>query len=286
MKEPRTISNFLSILVIVLLCIGCKPEGDFIPEKSADFSQGKYEKYLGLLKEAYADNDKFQAAIQYSNLKVDKKRTYNTLNEGIRNDPNNCDRIYEWYWLYDENNFRTNILKLDTTLFKESVTLCDELYTKSTYAQYLAVKRAEAEEFQKNKVVEDSSGFNIALVEKLKQIEKDDQDVRNRLSAKTTTKEQAAELRIEMQRIDSINLLKIDKIFKEHGYPSRELVGKDGNFTPALVIHHSNSLEDRYKYLPLLEKAVEDGVLYEGTLNMIKRRIENIKLDKNLQEKP
>jgi len=56
-------------------------------------------------------------------------------------------------------------------------------------------------------------------------------------------------------------------------------VGKIGNLTPALVIHHSNSLEDRYRYIPLLEKAVESGILYEGTLNMIKRRIEDMELD-------
>jgi len=78
---------------------------------------------------------------------------------------------------------------------------------------------------------------------------------------------------------DSITLEKIDKIFKEHGYPSRSLVGKECNFTPALVIHHSNSLESRYKYLPILSRAVDEGILGQGTLDMINRRIENMKLN-------
>lgn len=250
-----------------------------IPEKHSDQSLGKYDKYVSLLTKAYESNDKFEAAIQIANLKGDKEDAFQYLNASILEDSKNCEKIYEWFWLYDRNDFGVNILKLDTARFRQTVKLCDKTNEQTSYAKYAIMKDEEMQHARDSRPKEDSTKYNLILVKELEQINKDDQDVRIRLNAKSVTPELKKEILKEMRIVDSINLLKIDKIFESYGYPSRDLVGKDCNFTPALVIHHSNSLEDRYKYLPFLEKAVEDGKLYEGTLDMIKRRIENMKLD-------
>ena len=253
-----------------------------IPEKDPDLSQGKYEKHVSLLKDAYSTNNNFDAALQIANLKGDKSSAYQLLRSSIDENPSRCEKIYEWYWLYNRHNFGVSILKYDISEYKMVLTQCDKLKHPNSYQVYAKMKDEEEKHAIENRPKEDSTNFNMTLVRELKVIHDDDQEIRKRYTAKNVSPELKKELAKEMQYIDSINLIKIDKIFKEFGYPSRELVGKDGNFTPALVIHHSNSLESRYKYLPLLEKAVEDGLLYEGTLDLIKKRIEDMKLDQKL----
>ena len=277
--------KFQTIAIILigwsLLMSSCKYEIEKpIPDKHLEQSQGKYEKYLNLLQEAYKSNNNFEAAVQLANLRASPKETFDLLEFSINENHENCDQIFEWYFLYDRHNFGVNILKLDTVKFKRAVTLCDNLNKHQTYSKYAQSKDEEESHAKESKEVEDSTNFNMELVSELKQIHEDDQEIRYRITAKNISLDVEKELSKEMHIIDSINLDKIDKIFNKYGYPGRELVGKDGNFTPALVIHHSNSLETRYKYLPFLEKAVEDGKLGEPTLNMIRRRIENMELDR------
>lgn len=279
MNRKNTLVKILLLGIVMFIC-SCKNEiAKPIPEKHTDLSQGKYDKYLSLLKKAYKTNNNFAAALQLANLKADKSPAYQLLNSSIKEEPSRCDKIYEWYCLYDRHDFGVNILKYDTTEFKKVVSICDEINQNNSYRDYAKMKDEKERQAEENKIVEDSTNFNMELVAELKKIHDDDQEIRNRITAKNITPDLEKKLRKEMQVVDSINLEKIDKLFKEHGYPSREKVGKDGNFTPALVIHHSNSLETRYKYLPFLEKAVDDGLLYEGTLNMIKRRITDMELD-------
>lgn len=283
MTRKNTLLKTLLLGIVVFIC-SCKNEvAKPIPEKHPDLSQGKYEKYLDLLKEAYSTDNNFAAALQLANLRGDKISAFELLNLAIEEEPNKCEKIYEWYWLYDRHNFGMSILKFDTTEFKKIVVRCDERNPNTSYQDYAKFKDQEEKLAEENKAKQDSTNFNMGLVRKLKQIHDDDQGIRNRINAKNITPDLEKELIKEMRIVDSINLEKIDKIFNEFGYPSRELVGKDGNFTPALVIHHSNSLETRYKYLPFLEKAVEDGLLYDGTLNMIKIRIEHMELDQKLE---
>lgn len=278
MKRKNTqLQIFLLGLMLIYSCrTGIEKP---IPEKHPDQSQGIYEKYLGLLKEAYAANNNFDAAVQMANLKGNKSSTYQMLNLAIEKEPSKCDKIYKWYWLYDRKNFGVNILKYDTTEFKKVLANCDKLNPKKPYLVYARIKDEEIKQAKENEPKEDSTNFNMQLVKRLKQIHEDDQEVRKRLLAKNISPELEEELMKEMAIIDSINLGKIDKIFKEFGYPSSELVGRQGNFTPALVIHHSKGLETRYKFLPFLEKAVEDGLLNQGALDMIKSRIEYMELD-------
>lgn len=269
------------ILLLSFTYLSCSSDnGRYIPPKNEDLTEAQYNKYVGLLTEAYDDNKKLTAAFQLSNLRADKKKTYKLLDQAVRDDLTNCEKIYEWYYLYDRNNFAINLLKYDTVYYKKTVLLCDELRPDYPYHKYAKAKDIEEAELEANKVVEDSTDFNMDLVRELKQIYFTDQEIRIRITQKNISEELKEELRKEATIIDSINLLKIDEIFNKYGYPSQELVGKECNFTPALVIHHSKELETRYKYLPFLEEAVSNGLLGEGTLNMIKTRIEHMELAK------
>jgi len=281
MKMHRKI-KLMKVLLFGFIIFNCSCENEIvksIPEKHSDLSQGEYDKYLGLLNEAYSTNNHYNAAFQLANLKGDKSLAFQLLRLSIKEDKSKCDEIYETYWLYDRHDFRMNILKFDTTQFKKIVELCDELSQDNSYTTFSTSRDEEERQAVENTVKEDTTNFNMKLVGVLKEIHDADQEIRNKISAKNISADLEKKLSKEMQIIDSINLQKIDRIFKEFGYPRRELVGKDGNFTPALVIHHSNALETRYKYLPFLEKAVDDGALNEGTLNMIKTRIEHMELE-------
>lgn len=277
----RQTSCFI-VMMFTVINFSCESTTEkYIPEKHPGLSVGTYDKYIGLLREAYDANDKLGAAFQLSNLKAEKEITYKLLNSAIEEDLSRCSKVYEWYYLYDRHGFGMNIVKLDTLLFKKSVELCITLNKENSYEDYAVLKDKEDEDAKVNKPKEDSTGFNLLLVKQLEQIYFDDQDVRKRGMSKNLTPALKDELSKEMNLIDSINLVKIDKIFEEYGYPSKELVGRECSFTPALVIHHSKDLATRYKYLPFLEKAVEEGLLAEGTLNMIKIRIEQMELEED-----
>ncbi|WP_312133580.1 DUF6624 domain-containing protein [Empedobacter sp.] len=62
----------------------------------------------------------------------------------------------------------------------------------------------------------------------------------------------------EMNKIDSINISKIDSIIKEHGYPGNDLVGNNNSSIAWQVIQHSKNPK---KYLNLLKQAVDDKQL-------------------------
>lgn len=257
----------------------CKSAGqDYYPPQHKDISKGTYDKYAGLLKKAYEVDDKIDVALQLSNLKADKSIIFKNLQSGIKKSPEECTQIYEWWRMYDKNDFAINLIKADTQQFRQAVNLCISLQGENSYKDHVAMKQKEAEDYKAAQPKEDSTAFNMTLVKKLEKINEDDQEVRIRLNKKSVTPAQREGILAEMHIIDSINLEKIDKIFKDHGYPSKTLVGKECSFTPALVIHHSNSLETRYKYLPLLEDAVEKGLLNKGTLNMINHRIKDMEL--------
>lgn len=262
-----------------MICCSCRNvEKRYRPIRSPELSEGLYLKYSGNLERAYEKDDNFEIAIQLANLKEPSDRVFKYLLLSL-NDINNCDQIFDWYYLYEQHDFAVNILKLDTALYMGSIEYCEQMFKDLTYREY-SYQRSESERIANdNKSVEDSSKFDMKLIEELRIIYDSDQELRKKRSKINISNELKIELGVEIQRLDSINLRKIHDIFEKYGYPSRNLVGKIGNLTPALVIHHSNSLEDRYRYIPLLEKAVESGILYEGTLNMIKRRIEDMELD-------
>lgn len=59
---------------------------------------------------------------------------------------------------------------------------------------------------------------------------------------------------------DSINLIKVNKILEEKGWPDKKLIGERGTSTLFLVIQHADQ-NTQEKYMPLIQKAMEEGNL-------------------------
>jgi len=76
----------------------------------------------------------------------------------------------------------------------------------------------------------------------------------------------------EVRRADSINLPKIERILQQYGYPGKHLVGEKQNVTTWLVIQHA-PLAVQEKYLPLIQKAADQGELGKSNLALLIDRI-------------
>jgi hypothetical protein len=61
-----------------------------------------------------------------------------------------------------------------------------------------------------------------------------------------------------MNKTDSLNMLRIDQIIAQHGYPGLSLVGKGTNEAVFFIIQHSNKID---VYLPIIKKAALGGEL-------------------------
>ena len=76
-----------------------------------------------------------------------------------------------------------------------------------------------------------------------------------------------------MQKIDSLNLEKVERIIEKHGYPCKTLVGEPQNTAVFYVIQHSSKIS---KYYPLIEKAGKSGELpFKYTAMMLDRKLNN-----------
>lgn len=76
---------------------------------------------------------------------------------------------------------------------------------------------------------------------------------------------------IVMQKIDSINIEKVERIIAKYGYPGKTLVGEPENTAVFFVIQHSNKIP---KYYPLIEKAGKAGELpFKYTAMMLDRKL-------------
>ena len=111
---------------------------------------------------------------------------------------------------------------------------------------------------------QNKAGFDKSLVAQLDTIHQDDQKYRLQLMEileKSRSESENLELIALSETInerDSINLLKIEKILNEHGWPGADVIGEQGNKTLFLVIQHSD-LETQLKYLPMMREAVKLG---------------------------
>lgn len=72
-----------------------------------------------------------------------------------------------------------------------------------------------------------------------------------------------------LREIDSINLIKVESIIKDNGYPGKALVGEPANKAVFYVIQHSDKID---QYLPLMRKAAEDGEIANTSLAMMEDR--------------
>lgn len=75
------------------------------------------------------------------------------------------------------------------------------------------------------------------------------------------------------QTIDSINLVKVERIIGKYGYPGKTMVGVPANTAVFYVIQHSNKIS---KYYPLIEKAGKRAELdFKYSAMMLDRKLTN-----------
>jgi hypothetical protein len=60
-------------------------------------------------------------------------------------------------------------------------------------------------------------------------------------------------------QLDSLNILRVEEIIGEYGYPGVSLVGKPTNETAFYIIQHSKVID---KYLPVIKEAAEKNELH------------------------
>jgi hypothetical protein len=126
-------------------------------------------------------------------------------------------------------------------------------------------------------------GYNDPLKKKLDSIFADDQRYRKTMAMQPGVKRDSIAVKLGIQsdevneyygrlqhRLDSINLVKVDSIFRTHGYPGKTLVGKPTNEAAYYVVQHSDKIE---KYFPLIEKAGKDGELSFPLVAMMQDRL-------------
>ena len=72
--------------------------------------------------------------------------------------------------------------------------------------------------------------------------------------------------------IQASNIVKIDEILAQYGYPGEEIIGEAGGYALFSMIQHSNE-QTRPKYVPIMKKAVQQGHCRARYLTSIEDRI-------------
>ena len=120
------------------------------------------------------------------------------------------------------------------------------------------------------------SNLDNYLIAKLDTIRNDDQEPRKRLR-KIQEKYgndsfEIKKMHKEIRTKDSLNLIKVRGIIDKRGWLSKDVIGKRGNTTLFMVIQHAD-LAVQEKYLPLMQKAVQQGDLKSSHLALLEDRI-------------
>lgn len=130
----------------------------------------------------------------------------------------------------------------------------------------------------------ESASIDYQLKSRLERILESDQGIREIVNG-NISQEQKAELlekmnlqtsEVEggkifdiMRKVDSTNLVAIEKIFKVYGYPAISLVGEPANMAPFYVIQHSNKVD---AYLPIIREAASSGDVPKTSLALMEDR--------------
>lgn len=117
--------------------------------------------------------------------------------------------------------------------------------------------------------------YNIPLRQRLTQIRRSDQDVRNRFLAIYKSEHPDSilinNLLTEMRSVDEKNLIEVESILDEYGWPGKDQVG-DECIAIWMVIQHS-PIETQKQALPMLKTAASKGDLNPVNIAMLEDRI-------------
>lgn len=247
------------LTILFLLSFSSCDTKNYYPEIDKSIAEKQYEKYKLKLDTAYLDNNYFQVGVQLANLNAPSDRVFEYLDKGILQDKMNCHELFDWYEIYDD--FKTNLVKADTAAFKNSFRLCLIELGASSYQEYIEDKHLKFQAKMARRTILDSTEFDMELIDELKQIYHDDQRIRKATNMDELSGQDSINVWQEIIHLDSINLLKIDSIIENYGYPKKEIVGYDQVSVPWLVLHHQGNIEIRDKHQALIEENFTGGLL-------------------------
>lgn len=168
------------LLILITVVIACKNNTSIV--KHEDLSLSTHNQYITLLEKAKVDEDSFEEGIQLANLKQEPNIVFDKINRGIREKPEqSCLRMYPPYEVYKAINHMTNLVKIDTVQFFNSIKLCSDLLGESHFATYVQKKKVASRERKSNRVKIDSTKLDYELIAQLKQIMINDQESRLKL---------------------------------------------------------------------------------------------------------
>ncbi|MBC3787903.1 DUF6624 domain-containing protein [Spirosoma utsteinense] len=128
-------------------------------------------------------------------------------------------------------------------------------------------------------------GINQSLKAQLQAIYTTDQQPRSRIDSLIRVygqnSPQMQQLWQSIHREDSINLIKIEQIIQQYGYPGRRLVGAKLANTAWLIIQHS-PVAIQEKYFSLIEQAANQGEMSKTNMALLIDRIRVYKGQKQL----
>ena len=74
------------------------------------------------------------------------------------------------------------------------------------------------------------------------------------------------------QEQDSLNLIKIEKLFAKYGYPKTDELGELAASVPWTVVHHASKLEDRLDNYPMMSEGYKIGEIDDTAFSMYLNR--------------
>ena len=116
------------------------------------------------------------------------------------------------------------------------------------------------------------STINVALRDELMEMQTEDQKYRMQMQSVENGSKEMEALWEKQNAVDEKNIVRIEEIIKEHGYPGKSLVGNRAKGAAFLMIQHAD-LNYQEKYLPLLKEAAEKGEMSKSSLALLIDRI-------------
>jgi hypothetical protein len=145
----------------------------------------------------------------------------------------------------------------------------------------LLIGSAACNQVTENKEADPPTNLNEDLRSELMEILKMDQDFRIALDTLENMYDWESDaVQNTWKQIhynDSVNLIRVEEIIEEHGWPTRSLVGEEFVDVPFLVLQHCGDVEKMEKYLPLIKEAVQREDLEKQSFALFIDRIRMFK---------
>ena len=267
------LSEFIISIFIVtafFIFFSCHSSNDeiYIPDRVESLSESRYNKFHTLLLEAYEQNDNYSIGFQLCNLQVKGSRPYDHFLMAIKEDISHCESIFSMQNLADKGFYRTQY-KTDTLKFKMLFDFCLNELGSDAYTKYETKTKNREKDFKNSFPKLDSTKLDQNLIFALKEIRLRDQKYRAKMADFRIINKQ--ELFEFQSQLDSINLISVDSIINNTGYPRYENVGYPLDKTVFMVLHHQGNVAVRKKYFNMLNKhfSLEEIDLFNTRTNQI-----------------